>query len=313
MARECGFDAAGFALAEPVEAQTAARYRNWIANNHQAGMNYMAQRTEERLDPLRILPEARTVIVVLSNYYRDNPTEMLGRGKIARYAGGRDYHKVLKANLERFRLRLAEAHPGIQTWCEVDTGPVLERYWAEKAGVGWVGKNTLLINQGLGSWVFIGVILTTLELTPDSPHADHCGTCDRCLAACPTSAILEPGILDSNRCISYWTIEHRGDLPQDAELHGWIFGCDDCQTVCPWNRHAKQTSNNEFELRPGLQSPDVVKWASQTWEEWDVLTRGTALRRAGYEGMKRNCREVMGTNSVSPPPPLPRLGEGGGG
>jgi epoxyqueuosine reductase len=286
----CGFDAVGFARVEPVDKETQQLLRDWLSKGYQAGMSYLEDHIEERLDPSRILPSAKTVVVVLANYYREQPDHEIRQGKIARYAGGRDYHKVLRGDLNRFRKSIEESFAGVEVWCEVDTGPVLERYWAEKAGVGWIGKNTLLINKGYGSWCFIGILLVSLEIVPDMPHPFHCGTCTRCLEACPTRAILEPGVLDSNRCISYWTIEHRGDLPQEADLHGWIFGCDDCQTVCPWNRRATPASREAFHLKEDLQTPDLVRWASLCREEWDTLTQGTALRRAGYEGWIRNCR-----------------------
>lgn len=255
----------------------------------------MARKVEERLDPTRLLPGARTVIVGLFNYYRENPTLAWDSGKIARYAGGRDYHRVVESKLKRFAHEIQGHYPQAKTWWSVDSGPVLERYWAEQAGVGWVGKNTLLINPGLGSWTFIGVVLTDLVINPDQPHADHCGTCSRCIEACPTDALREPGVLDSGRCISYWTIEHRGEIEPEAGSHlgGWIFGCDDCQTACPWNRHAEPTSEPEFQIREEFSRPNLVQWAHQTWEEWDALTRGSAVRRAGYEGFARNCRIAL--------------------
>lgn len=286
---EFGFDSVGFARAGPVDVDTAERFRRFLREGRHAGMKYMEGRVEERLDPTRILPEARTVIAVLLNYHRDNPTERAQTGKIARYAGGRDYHKVMQSRLRALKKRLEELYPGAKVWHAVDTAPVLERYWAEKAGLGWVGKNTLLIARGFGSWTFLGVLLTSLEIPPDAPRRDHCGSCARCLEACPTSALLEPGVLDSGLCISYWTIEHRGELPEGADLHGWVFGCDDCQTVCPWNRFARPTNVSEFELGEELRRPDLVRWAALSRAEWDALTRGTALRRPGHEGWLRNC------------------------
>ena len=290
-----GFDAVGFATAGPVDEETARHFREWLSNGHHSGMKYLEQRIEARLNPLQLLPEARTVIVVLCNYYRDNTTQALSSGKIARYAGGRDYHKVMGKALQSLSLWIEGTFPGAKTWHEVDTGPVLERYWAQQAGLGWIGKNTLLINTHFGSWTFLGVILTSLNLPPDSLHPDHCGKCTRCLEACPTQAFPAPGILDSNRCISYWTIEHRGEFPAEIgdSLNGWIFGCDDCQTVCPWNRHAKMTSQSWYRLNDSLSDPDLANWACMSREEWDQRTRGTALRRAGFEGLTRNCKAVL--------------------
>ena len=295
MGLESGFDAVGFARAEPVAPAVDRSFRRWLEKGHQASMAFMERHLEERLDPLLLLPEARSVIVVLSNYCRDNPTADLSSGKIARYAGGRDYHRVVGKELKRLCARIENEFPSAATWYEVDTGPVLERYWAQKAGLGWVGKNSLLLSKEFGSWTFIGIILTSLPLESDAPHADHCGSCTRCLEACPTGAFVEPGVLDSRRCISYWTIEHRGDLPADArsDLNGWFFGCDDCQTVCPWNRFARPTAHEDYHLRNQFRSPDLLTWAKITREEWDKLTLGTAIRRAGYEGFLRNSRNLI--------------------
>jgi epoxyqueuosine reductase len=294
-ALETGFDTAGFAAAGPVKGETAQRFREWLAAGHHSGMYYLEHQIEARLDPRLVLPEARTVIVVLCNHFRENPTQSLSSGKIACYAGGRDYHKVVGKALKSLSSWIRKSFPGTKTWYEVDTGPVLERYWAQQAGLGWMGKNTLLINTHMGSWTFLGVILTSLELPPDPPHPDHCGTCTRCLDTCPTQAFPAPGVLDSNRCISYWTIEHRGEFPAGIgkSLNGWIFGCDDCQTVCPWNRHAKETSHPEFQLASALQTPNPDAWSAMSWEKWDEMTRGTALRRAGFEGLTRNCKAVL--------------------
>ncbi len=298
-ALDIGFDAVGFATAGPVAVGTAQHFREWLSKGYHSSMEYLAQWIEARLDPRRLLPEAHSVIVVLCNYYRNNPTQELSSGKIARYAGGRDYHKVMGKMLRSLSRWIEETLPGSKTCYEADTGPVLERYWAQQAGLGWNGKNTLLINTHFGSWTFLGIILTSVELPPDSPHPDHCGSCTRCLDVCPTHAFPAPGILDSNRCISYWTIEHRGEFPPvvGESLNGWIFGCDECQTVCPWNRHAKLTSQSEFHLHESLRAPDPISWAEMSWEEWDQRTRGTALRRAGYKGLTRNCKAVVTNRS----------------
>jgi len=295
MGLDCGFDAVGFASAGPVDEVASTHFRNWIGNGRHASMHYMTRREAERLDPRLIMPGVRSVVAVLSNYYRENPTESLSVGKISRYAGGRDYHKVLGNWLRSFTKKLVTEFPTIQVWHEADTGPVLERYWAERAGLGWIGKNTMLIHKTYGSWIFLGVLLTSLPLTPDNPHPAHCGSCTRCLEACPTRALCEPGLLDSRRCISDWTVEHRGEFPDEVgrNLNGWFFGCDDCQTVCPWNRKAKITSLEDHQLREGFCVPDLPAWAVIKREEWDRLTRGTAIRRAGHEGFRRNSRHLL--------------------
>lgn len=293
-ALDVGFDEVGFARAGPVDSETASHYREWLSEGGHASMEYMERLVDERLNPLLILPAARSVIVLLSNYHRENPSEGQPLGKIAQYAGGRDYHRILGSRLRDLKARIAADHPGVESWYSVDSGPVLERYWAQRAGVGWSGKNTLTLNTRLGSWTFIGVLLTSLELEPNRPHPDHCGTCTRCLDACPTQAFPQPGVLDSRKCISYWTIEHRGELTaeMEANLHGWLFGCDVCQTVCPWNRHAHPTSVPDYLPRPPFDHPDVRMIAEMSREEWDEATKGTALRRAGYEGLVRNAKAL---------------------
>ncbi len=290
-----GFDTVGFAEAGPVDPETAENYRVWLENGYQSGMEYLEKRVEERLDPRKILPSAKSVVVVLSNYYRENPSEDREIGKVARYAGGRDYHRVVGNQLRELKRRIEEESPESESWYSVDAGPILERYWAQKAGVGFNGKNTLLINTRMGSWTFIGILLTSLELRAARPHADHCGTCTRCLDVCPTEAFPQPGVLDSGKCISNWTIEHRGEFDEEMQpnLNGWLFGCDDCQTVCPWNRHAKPTPHSDYEVRSPFRSPDLSVIAGMKYEEWDEATRGTAVRRATYPGLVRNAKALL--------------------
>jgi epoxyqueuosine reductase len=304
-ALQSGFDAVGVARAQPVDPETRKKYLACLERGHHASMSYLARNLEARFDPRLVLPGAKSVVVLLKNYWPGNVSNGSEVAKIARYAGGRDYHKVLGKGLRHLARRIENAWPGTACWTSVDSGPVLERYWAEKAGLGWVGKNTLLLTQGLGSWVFLGVMFTTLELEPDTPHPDHCGTCTRCLEACPTEAFPEPGVLDSRRCISYWTIEHKGELPHESSgnLDDWFFGCDDCQTICPWNRHAKPCEEPEFERRAELREPDLREWARIAWEDWDRLTRGTALRRTGYEGFKRNAESLLKESEKKDPEP----------
>jgi epoxyqueuosine reductase len=289
-----GFDAIGFARAEPVDPRTTLQYQTWLRQQHHASMDYMANKVDLRLNPLQILPSAKTVIVVLVNYFQTvQPEKSLRSFKIARYAHGQDYHRLLRKRLRAMEAFLKNEAPETEVWSEVDTGPVLERYWAEKAGLGWIGKNTLLINKQFGSWTFIGILLTSLEIPPDPPSSFHCGTCTRCLEVCPTQALLEPGILDSRRCLSYWTIEHRGAFHDQTppDFNGWIFGCDDCQEVCPWNRHAKP-AENLTSTHPLLGYPggthSIASGIPLSHQEWDDQTKGTALRRCGYDGYLRN-------------------------
>jgi epoxyqueuosine reductase len=255
------------------------------------------------------LPWARSVIVCAINYNTAQPYSTEAddpqRGWIARYAWGqKDYHDAVLA-----RLRLVEnqlraavgASSALQTRCYVDTGPLVERVYAKYAGIGWIGKNTCIINQKLGSWLFLGVILTSLELEPDLPAPDRCGTCTRCIDACPTDALVAPYQLDSNRCISYLTIEKRGAIAEDLRpLMGHeVFGCDICQDVCPWNRKAAATGAAEFQPREGLVNPALEWLAEISEEEYREKLRGSAVRRAKRSGLRRNAVLAMG-NSGDP-------------
>jgi epoxyqueuosine reductase len=250
-------------------------------------MGYLERRLEERLDPDRVLPGARTAVCVALNYYQGEPVDPSWR-PIARYAWGRDYHDVIGPRLERLATHLADA-AGARSRGYVDTGPVLERDLAARAGLGWIGKNTMLLHPALGSWFFIGVLLTTADLVSDAPLADRCGSCRACLDACPTGAFLAPYVLDSRRCISYLTIEHRGDIDPDLhpDMTGWQFGCDVCQDVCPWNRKAPPTPHPEF--RPRVAYPGAEAISHMDDSSIREAFRETALLRAKPAGLRRNA------------------------
>ncbi|MBV6480950.1 MAG: tRNA epoxyqueuosine(34) reductase QueG [Candidatus Omnitrophica bacterium] len=302
--KEHGFDRAGCARVSSVNASTKAAYLSWLDRGYQASMGYMTRNVDKRLDPCLLLPGAKSVLVGLSNYCTPGRPPSNQPGKVAMYAGQRDYHKTLKKGLKKIADRIRAEFPEADTWIGVDTAPLLERYWAQQAGLGWIGKNTLLINRSLGSWTFIGCLLTTLEIEPDPPYGDYCGSCTRCLSACPTGAFVEPHVLDSRKCISYWTIEHRGEFEQNTfpGTHGWIFGCDDCQTVCPWNRFANPTGQPDFQPIPWTRPPRLLEWLQWTPEEWEQAVTGTALRRTGYEGFRRNCQSVLDQAGTSSQP-----------
>ena len=240
LAIELGFDRV--AVGPPAPARGDA-LRRWVEAGHAGTMGYLERRIEERLDPARVLPGVRAAVCVALNYYQGEPAEASWR-PVARYAWGRDYHDVIGPRLERLAAHLAEAG-GARSRGYVDTGPLLERDLAARAGLGWVGKNTMLLHPELGSWFFIGVLLTTADLAMDAPLPDRCGTCRACLDACPTDAFVAPYVLDARRCISYLTIEHRGEIDPALRpaMAGWQFGCDACQTVCPWNRKAPTPSS----------------------------------------------------------------------
>ncbi|HEX6307280.1 MAG TPA: tRNA epoxyqueuosine(34) reductase QueG [Longimicrobiales bacterium] len=320
-ARRLGFDLAGITDVGPSE--HAAFYRAWLAAGRHGEMSYLARpdAVERRLRPDTGFAGVRSAIVVAQNYYvADDDEPDASRGIIARYARGRDYHKVMKRKLLRL-LRWLEGEVGHElplARAYVDTGPVLERELARRAGLGWFGRNTMLIDPRRGSYFFLGTLLTELELESDAPfETDHCGTCSACVSACPTGALLGRDatgapVIDATRCISYLTIEQRGPIPRELRplIGNRVFGCDICQSVCPFNndRFVRITCERDYrsywrEARdrpevpmdlPGTEAPSLVALMRMTREEWDVWTRGSGIRRAGYAGFKRNVAVAMG-------------------
>jgi len=297
-AKSIGFHLVGIASAqndEQIQAQT--RLQNWLASGYHADMNWM--NNPKRFDLQKCLPGVQSVIAVALNYYTpheqpDNPEQ----GKVSRYVWGRDYHKVMQKKLKALARWLQEQDPNIQARYYSDTGPVQDKFWAQQAGLGWIAKNSNVITRDYGSWVFLGEVLTTLALTPDKPHTEHCGSCTRCLEACPTNAFPQPFVVDANRCIAYYTIENRSDsLPEDMDLHGWVAGCDICQDVCPWNqRFAKETDCDDFQPRPENIAPNLTELAHLSQESWEERTRGSALRRIKPAMWRRNARANLETN-----------------
>ncbi len=296
-AREAGFDRVAVASAGRL-ARDGATLQRWLDAGQQAGMGYMEREPAKRADPRLLLPGCRSVVVVGMNYlHSGDPPPAPGEARVARYARGRDYHKVMGKRLRRLSEWLEES-TGAAGRSFVDTGPVLERAWLERAGVGWIGKNANLITRSLGSWLLLGELLTEALLEPDDePHRDFCGSCNACIEACPTDAIVADGVVDSNRCISYWTIEHRGSVPEErrAGNDDWIFGCDVCQDVCPWNRRfGSPRTDDPFEHRRDLAALDP--WEILEMDEATFRARysGTPLMRAKWEGMRRNACIVLG-------------------
>jgi epoxyqueuosine reductase len=309
-AEEAGFDLAGIAPA--ADAAELRHFPEWLAAGRAGEMKYL-EAVDDRGDLkrgslARVAPWAKSVIVCAINYNTDHPystdVQDAERGWISRYAWSReDYHDAVLRRLKQVEATLrqtvaAELQAVLTTRSYVDTGPVVERVYAKYAGVGWVGKNTCIINQKKGSWLFLGVILTSLEFTPDMPAPDRCGTCTRCIDACPTDAILAPYQLDSNRCISYLTIERRGSIPEElrADMGRHIFGCDICQDVCPWNRKAPVSAAPEFEARPGLVNPALSWLAEMSSEEFREVFRGSPIRRTKHSGLRRNVAIAMGNS-----------------
>lgn len=295
-AREIGFDRVGFARAG--RSPDAERFLAWLDDGCEADLDYMRKAPERRVDPTVVLPGCRTVIVAtVGHWFPDRPSDATLPGTISRYARGRDYHRIHEGMLKRLCGALDDvAGDGHRHRWYVDHGPVLERSWARDAGVGFVGKNTMLIDPRRGSWSTLGVVLTTVELPADEPVAVSCGTCTRCIDVCPTDAITAPGRVDSRLCISYWTIEHRGTIPEWVRpaIGTRVFGCDDCQDCCPWNRFAQPATVADHRPRELFADPDLARLATLSHDAWDEATRGTAVRRVGYEGLLRNVAVALG-------------------
>ncbi len=298
IARKLGFCEVGVAAAEPLE-QEFVRYAEWLKRGYQATMAYMEREPWRRADVRTLLPTARSVVVVAYNYYnpaRHEPFEQepWRYGKLSRYAWGDDYHDVLRPKLQRLAEELAHLCPGAESRYYVDTGPVLEKAWAVRAGIGWQGKHSNIISRRYGSWLFLGVIVTSADLEPDSPLRDFCGTCTACVQACPTGAIVEPYVVDARRCLSYWTIETKPDMeiPEAIaqRMEGWIFGCDICQEVCPWNRFQKPTADPAFAPRYGQTCLELDAVLQMSPEEFRQRFRASPLTRPRYAGLQRTVR-----------------------
>jgi epoxyqueuosine reductase len=297
-----GFDAVGIAPA--VAAPGFPDFLRWLHADRAAGMEYMKKHGASRAHPESILEGVRSVVVVSVVYGRKDPgcdETLPAQGKVARYARGADYHDVLRDKLGRLLTWLKREYPEIRGRAVVDTAPLLERDYARLAGLGWIGKNTMLINRRLGSFTFLGALLVDAELSYDSAHdANHCGRCTRCLDACPTNAFDGPYQLDARKCISFWTIEHRGPIPDEsaAELHDWVFGCDVCQDVCPWNRKAPAGHVPELDARTEWTNPNLLEWLTLDSSQWRQRLKGTALARAKRNGLVRNAALLLGTREL---------------
>jgi len=298
-ARAEGFDRVAIGPASPPEHGEALR--RWVEAGHAGTMGYMARRLAERLDPGRVLPDARSVVTVALNYHQGDETADPSWAPVARYARGRDYHDVMTPRLEALSAFLAEA-AGARSRAYVDTGPVLERDLAARAGLGWIGKNTMLLHPDLGSWFFIGVVLTTADLDGDEPLPDRCGSCRACLDACPTQAFPAPYVLDSRRCISYLTIEHRGEVAEHLRplMGDWQFGCDRCQDVCPWNRRAPVSAEPAF--RPREPYPGAATVVAMDDETFRRRFAGTPLLRPRAAGMRRNAAIALANRGPAATP-----------
>ena len=290
---ELGFQKVGIVSAAPLT-EEAAYFNEWLSRGFHGTMAWLGRESEKRFDPMLVFPEARSVIVVLVNYYTDHQHEESAEtGKISRYAWGDDYHIVVREKLQALLDWIRAENPDASGKICVDTAPMMDKAWAVRSGLGWLGKHTNLISTEVGSWVFIGEILLNLELDYDTQIVDdHCGTCTACIDACPTNAIVEPYVVDSRKCISYATIELRDEkLPTEitANQQGWLYGCDICQDVCPWNRFEMPTNETRFEPRSGETALDLNSLIEMNHEEYRERFRHSAIKRAKLTGLKRNA------------------------
>lgn len=288
------FDLFGVTSADPLE---GSRYlAAWIALGLHGEMSYMARTAHLRGDPRALLPEAQSVICVACAYHEpEDPPMLADHVRVARYARRRDYHKVMRKRLMQLGQYLNELVPEASWRVAVDSAPLLEKELAQRAGLGWIGKNTCLINQKLGSELLLGELLTTFPLPPDRPESDHCGRCTACLASCPTQAFLAPYKLDARRCISYLTIEHKSDFSHEASpnLASYLFGCDICQSCCPWNRHAKSRVSPLLPTRPDLASLSLSDPDLLSPEAWAARSQGTPLKRLTFSRLQRNLKALQ--------------------
>lgn len=308
-----GFDAVGIAPAVP--SPNAALVHEWLHRGYHGTMEYMARNVEKRLDPSSLFPSARSVVCLATLYRaRDIPSELASkssRGVVSRYAWGDDYHELIIRRAERLldwlRQRGGDGADG-RAFC--DTAPVLERELAARAGIGWIGKNTLVLNRRLGSYFFLAEIVVNVELEPDAPTPNHCGSCRRCLDACPTGAFPEPGALDATKCISYLTIELKGAVPEEHRepMGNRVFGCDICQEVCPWNRKAATSDAAAFAPRPGLFAPKLAALMALTVDEFRRIFKGSPVKRAKRAGLLRNVAIALGNSGDSRAIPALRRG-----
>lgn len=294
-AERIGFDGCGVSKAVRMD-EEACRLEQWLLGGRHATMGWMENHFEKRVDPRRLVDGAQSVISVIHNYYHP-PTsrsdEPPGIAKISRYAWGDDYHLVMKEKLFALFHWLDERLGGVNGRVFVDSAPVLDKAWAQRSGLGWIGKHSNLLNRSHGSYFFIGELIVDAAFDYDDRAVDYCGSCTRCIDACPTDAIYQPYVVDANRCISYWTIEHRGnDIPSDLSTNfdGWIFGCDICQEVCPWNKYKKPSREPRYYPRPGVTDTDVKSWMELDLEEFRRRFRKSPVKRAKFEGFRRNVR-----------------------
>ncbi len=290
IAKSLGFDFVGISKAEKLQEEEQA-LEKWLNNDFQANMGYMGNHFEKRLDPTLLVDGAKSVVSLMYNYYPQEDQAQKNQIKFSKYAYGEDYHFVIKDKLKEFFQLIQEQIGEVNGRAFVDSAPVLERAWAKKSGLGWIGKNSLLINKQQGSFFFLAELILDLELEADGPIKDYCGTCTKCIDACPTDAIVTDRVIDSNKCISYLTIELRDEnLPEEFKdkMENWAFGCDICQDVCPWNRFSKPHNEKRFIPREVFLEMKKEGWLDLNEEQFQNVFKKTAVKRTKYSGLKRN-------------------------
>ena len=294
-AKELGFDLIGFARADKLEKESG-RLKEWLNLGYQASMDYMARNFEKRIDVKNILPDARSVISLAVNYYTEHHHKNgEGLGKVSRYAWGKDYHLVLWEKLELLEEELKKIDPEFNSLSYVDTGPVMDKAWAVRSGIGWLGKHTNIITNELGSWVFLGTIITNYEFVYNEPVNDFCGTCTACIDACPTKAIVDNYLVDANKCISFLTIENKKDIPDNFknQFDGWLFGCDICQDVCPWNKKLSAPSNEKDFYPRGNKEIELSEVIEMSLDQFKVRFETSPVKRTKLSGLKRNAEYLI--------------------
>jgi epoxyqueuosine reductase len=299
LALELGFSFCGISKADFLE-DDAPHLEAWLKKGMHGEMSYMENHFDMRLDPRLLVPGAKSVVSFLFNYFPDPKHAIVpGALKISKYAWGEDYHYVVKDKLKLLMQQLTERIGAIEGRAFVDSAPVLDKAWAKKSGLGWIGKNANLINKKQGSFFFIAELIIDLELDADGPVADHCGTCRACIDACPTDAIVEPYVVDGSKCISYFTIELKKELPTEwiSKMDDWLFGCDVCQDVCPWNRFSVVNAEPRFTPREHLLNMSSGEWQDLSEEVFEQLARRSPLKRKGLDGLRRNA-SLIEANSI---------------
>lgn len=288
-AKALGFNFCGISKAEFLKDE-APRLEEWLKRGYQGKMTYLENYFDKRLDPTLLVPGAKSVISLLYNYFPEQDLAKEGEFKIAKYAYGDDYHFVIKDKLKNFLTDIQKEVGEIYGRAFVDSAPVMERAWAKKSGLGWIGKNSLLLNREMGSFFFLAELIIDLELEYDGPAKDYCGTCTACIDACPTDAIAEPFVVDGSKCISYFTIELKEEIPPEVKgkFENWIFGCDICQDVCPWNSFAKPHQENRFTPPNEIATMTRNQWAELTDEVFERIFERSAVKRTKLSGLKRN-------------------------